>query len=148
MASTTSLPEPTFMKPITLMTIAELWQTCNFFQLPQNGITPMLRSWLWNYLTAHKHKMQHNYDFTVLYPNRDPLLGQNWHNNESQGSQAYSQWEGIGVQVPPPPRDRTVHAASMATSADHCIEEYLQGMLLPSLSLTPPSFLALLSTHS
>ena len=62
-------------------------------------------------------EMQHNYDYTALYPNRDPLLGQNQHNDKSQGSQVYSQWDGIGTQAPPP-QDHPVYAASMAASAN------------------------------
>ena len=125
-----------FMKPITSMTVVELQQNCNFFELPQNGITPMLRNWLQNYLTAHKHEMQHNYDYTALYPDRDPLLSQNRHNNESQSSQVYSQWDGIGAQAPPP-WDHLVHTASMAASTNHHVEEYLQGMSPSLLSLAP-----------
>ncbi|KIM36885.1 hypothetical protein M413DRAFT_31283 [Hebeloma cylindrosporum] len=68
MTSVSSLPEPTFTKPITAMTIVELRQACQTFQLPQTGIFPTLRNRLQNYLAAHKHELQHDYDYVALYP--------------------------------------------------------------------------------
>ena len=58
MESTTSLLEPTSTKPITSMTLAELRQTCQFFELPQTGITPTIRNRLQNFLTAHKQRLR------------------------------------------------------------------------------------------
>jgi len=95
MASTTSFPEPTFTKPITSMTLAELRQTCQFFELPQTGITPTIRNRLRNFLAAHKQEMQHDYDYVALYPNRDPLPNRDQPADDAQDSQTFSQWNGI-----------------------------------------------------
>ena len=128
MASTDSnfLPEPEFTKPITEMTIAELRQTCQFFQLPQSGITPTLRTRLRTFLSAHKYELQHDYDFAALYPNRDPIPNGARPRQASQGSQVYSQWNGLGnpgtiTQV------ASVRAASLAPVGSNHVEEYLQG---------------------
>ena len=141
MASTTSLPEPAFTKPITSMTLAELRQTCQFFELPQTGITPTIRNRLQNFLTAHKHEMQHDYDYVALYPNRDPILNGNQPADNSQGSQAFSQWNGIGSREPAP-QNLHRHAPSVATRANNRVEEYLQGK-----SLHPHPLVPLRSTH-
>jgi hypothetical protein len=126
MASTDSLPEPTFTKPITEMAIAELRQTCLFFQLSPNGITPTLRTRLRTFLSAHKDELQHDYDYTALYPNRDPIPNRIQPRQASQGSQAYSQWNGIGNQDTIP-QAASVRAASLAPMASGRVEEYLHG---------------------
>ena len=126
MASTTSLPEPTFTKPITSMTIAELRRTCRFFELPQTGITPTIRNRLQNFLTAHKQEMQHDYDYVALYPNRDPLPNRNQPADDAQDSQTFSQWNGIGGDEPAP-ANLPQRAPSVATRANNRVEEYLQG---------------------
>jgi hypothetical protein len=138
MASTTSLPEPLFTKPITSMTIAELRRTCQVFELPHNGITPTLRNRLQNYLTAHKQEMQHDYDYVALYPNRDPLPNMNQHDGDSQ---TFSQWNGIDDQGPAPP-EPVQRPASVVATANHRVEEYLQGKppshTFPSFTLYAP----------
>jgi len=128
MASTDSslLLEPEFTKPITEMTVAELRQTCQFFQLPQNGITPTLRTRLWTFLSAHKHELQHEYDYAALYPNRDPIPNRTQPRQASQGSRAYSHWNGINNQGAIP-QAASIRAASLAPVASNCVEEYLQG---------------------
>jgi len=136
MASTTSLPEPTFTKPITSMTLTELRQTCQFFELPRTGITPTIRNRLQNFLTTHKHEMQHDYDFVALYPNRDPIPIRNQPADNSQGSQAFSQWNGIGGGEPAP---QYLHrcAPSVVTRANNQVEEYLQSKALHPHPLVP-----------
>jgi hypothetical protein len=124
------------------MMVAELRQTCQFFELPQNGITPTLQNRLQNYLTAHKHEMQHDYDYMALYPNRDPLPNGNQHDNDSQDSQFFSQWNGIEGRGPAP-SEPLQHATSVAATANHRVEEYLQGM---SFSLL--AFFASLLPHA
>jgi hypothetical protein len=84
------------------MNLAELRQTCQFFELPQTGITPMIRNRLQNFLTAHKQEMQHDYDYVALYPNRDPLLNRNQPADDVQDSQTFSQWNGIRGGGPAP----------------------------------------------
>ena len=140
MASTTSLPEPTFTKPITSMNLAELRQACQYFELARTGITPTIRNRLQNFLTAHKHEMQHDYDYVALYPNKDPIPNENQPANNSQGSQAYSQWNGIGGGDPAP-QNLLRRAPSVATRASNRVEEYLQGK-----SHTPALLLSTRST--
>jgi hypothetical protein len=150
MASTTSLPDPTFTKPITSMTIAELRQTCTFFELPSNGITPTIRNRLQNFLTAHKQDLQHDYDYVALYPNRDPLPIANRLADDPQDSHTFSQWNGIGGGNPAP-QDPPHRAASIAAGPANRVEEYLQGKSSHLRSLAPlaPHILSsLLSTFS
>jgi hypothetical protein len=138
MASTTSLPEPTFTKPITSMNIVELRQTCQYFELPQTGITPTIRNRLRNFLTAHKHEIQHDYDFVALYPNRDPIQNRNQPADNSQGSQAFSQWNGIGDGEPAPPNLHQ-RAPSVVAKTNNRVEEYLQSKSLhPHRLLSSP----------
>ena len=114
------------------MTLAELRQTCQIFQLPQNGITPTLRTRLRNYLLAHKHEMQHDYDYAALYPNRDPLPNRGQPRDEMLDSHTHSEWNGIGHQrsaLGAP----SIRAASVAVTADNRVEEYLQSKSLPHL---------------
>ncbi|KIM38781.1 hypothetical protein M413DRAFT_12458 [Hebeloma cylindrosporum] len=136
MASTTSLPEPAFTKPITSMTVAELRQTCQYFELSQTGITPTLRNRLQNFLTANKHEMQHDYDYVALYPNRDPLPVGNQPANNYQDSQAFSQWNGIDNRDPTP--EPPQRPASRAAAANNRVEEYLQGITPHSAPLFAP----------
>ena len=126
MASTTSLLEPTFNKPITSMTIAELRRTCRFFELPQTGITLTIRNRLQNFLTAHKQEMQHDYDYVALYPNRDPLPNRNQPADDAQDSQTFSQWNGIGGGEPAPANFPRC-TPSVAARANDRVEQYLQG---------------------
>ena len=126
MTLTDSLPEPTFTKCITSMTVPELQQTCLFFKLPQTGITPTLWTCLKTYLLNHKHELQHDYDYTALYPNRDLIVQVRQPRQASQGSQAYSHWNGIDNQNIIP-QAASVHSASLAPVASNHIEEYLQG---------------------
>jgi len=140
MASTTSLPDPVFTKPITSMTIAELRQACTFFELPSNGITPTIRNRLRNYLTANKQELQHDYDYVALYPNRDPLPIANQPADDAQSSHAFSQWNGIGGGDPAP-QDPSHRAASIAAGPANRVEEYLQGVSSYLHSPSPfPSF--------
>jgi hypothetical protein len=126
MASTTSLPDPVFTKPITSMTIAELRQTCVFFGLPNNGITPTIRNRLRNFLAAHKQEIQHDYDYIALYPDRDPLPVANQPVNDPPGSHTFSQRDGIRGENPPP-QTPPHHPANVAAGPTNRVEEYLQG---------------------
>jgi hypothetical protein len=94
------------------MTVPKLQQTCLFFQLPQTGITPTLRVHLRTFLLNHKHKLQHDYDYTTLYPNRDPIVQIRQPRQASQGSQAYSHWNGIGNQNTIP-QATSIHADAL-----------------------------------
>ena len=120
------LPEPEFTKPITEMSVAELRQTCQYFHLPHNGITPTLRTRLRTFLSAHKYELQHDYDYAALYPNRDPIPNRAGPRQASQGSQQYSQWNGIG-NPGANAQATSVCAASLAPVASNRVEEYLQG---------------------
>ena len=136
MASTTSLLEPAFTKPMTSMTLVELWQTWQFFELPQTGIMPMIQNWLQNFLTAHKQEMQHNYNYIALYPNRDPSLNGNQPADDSQDLQAFSQWNGIGGGEPACPSFPQC-VPSVVARANNQVKEYLQGKSSHACPLLP-----------
>ena len=100
-------------------------------------MTPTIRNRLQNFLTDHKQEMQHDYDYVALYPNRDPLPNRNQPADDSQDSQAFSQWNGIGGREPAPPVPPQ-RAPSVAARASNRVEEYLQGKPHPLTRSAPP----------
>jgi len=95
-----SLPDPAFTKPIIAncndhrRTPAGVPILPTTSKLPQNGITPTLRTRLQTYLSTHKHAARLRLCCTL--PQQGPATEQR---ERTQDSQAYSQWNDITTRA-------------------------------------------------